>query len=430
MLDGKVEALPSHPGRVLRAHLSTRETGEESRLNLLDIFLSDPEKARPHMSLAEELLRRIADPALDPAERARLRRELDQRLEEKRARDLLAEGRVAEAERVAGASVSAFEGDGEQSLLAEALTTHGVALARLGRTEEARRALEEAFEVARAAGDSERAGLAALTVVEELGGRLPGEELCATFERAAGLLVGSRDVPTLRRLCECGRRALFIMNAAPTPSDWEGFSLKEAIRRFEAGLIEKALRDAGGLVTRAAQLLGIKYHNGLVSMLNRRHRNLLPGRAPVLPRRRSIINVPREVRGSRRGETGRAVRILYAEDDQTVAAAVRETLEMEGWQVETCSSGTTAMGLVLSAAPFDALLFDNELPGMRGVEIARRARELPRRRRTPILMLSASECEREARAAGVDAYLRKPQDVTQLADTIRRLLAGGKASSG
>jgi CheY-like chemotaxis protein len=60
---------------------------------------------------------------------------------------------------------------------------------------------------------------------------------------------------------------------------------------------------------------------------------------------------------------------------------------------------------------------------VRGVEIARRARELPRRRRTPILILSASECEREARAAGADAYLRKPQDVMRLAETIRRLLA-------
>jgi CheY-like chemotaxis protein len=428
MLDGKVEALPSHPGRVVRAHPSTRETGEKSRLDLLDIFLSYPEKARPHMSLAEEMLRRIADPALDPAERARLRRELDGRLEEKRARDLLAEGRCTEAEKAAAAAVSIFEEGGEHSSLAEALATHGTALARLGRTEEARRSLEEAFEVAREGGDSEGAGLAALAFVEELGGRLTCEELSAAYERAAELLVGSRDVATLRRLCECARRTLFNLGASPWPPDWEGFSLKEAIRRFEAGLIEKALRDAGGLVTRAAQLLGIKYHNGLVSMLNSRHRNLLPGRAPVLPRRRSIINTERRG-GGEAVETARAVRILYAEDDQLVAAAVMETLEMEGWQVETCSSGTAALSRVMSAAPFDALLFDNELPGVRGVEIARRARELPRRRRTPILMMSASECEREARAAGVDAYLRKPQDVTQLADTIRRLLAAGKGTS-
>lgn len=122
-------------------------------------------------------------------------------------------------------------------------------------------------------------------------------------------------------------------------------------------------------------------------------------------------------------EEGRAIKILHVEDNQMVAAAVKETLEMEGWTVETCASGVVALGRIQSAAPFDALLFDNELPGMRGVEIVRRARELPRRRSTPMLMLSASECESEALEAGVDAYLRKPQDVTALADTIRRLLA-------
>jgi CheY-like chemotaxis protein len=122
-------------------------------------------------------------------------------------------------------------------------------------------------------------------------------------------------------------------------------------------------------------------------------------------------------------ETAQAVRILYAEDDLLVAAAVSETLESEGWEVETCSNGAAALCRVLSAAPFDALLFDDQLPGVRGVEIARRAREMPRHRRTPILMLSGSECEREAREAGVDAYLRKPQDVRRLAETIRRLLA-------
>ena len=145
---------------------------------------------------------------------------------------------------------------------------------------------------------------------------------------------------------------------------------------------------------------------------------MLDGKVEPLPGRRRPCEAA--------GEEARAVRILYAEDDRLVAAAVRETLEREGWQVETCSNGSAALGLVLSAAPFDALLFDDQLPGVRGVEIARRARELPRRRRTPILMLSASECEREARAAGVDAYLRKPQDVRRLAETIRRLLAGAE----
>jgi hypothetical protein len=196
---------------------------------------------------------------------------------------------AAEEEKAAAAATAPAEesaaGRGEKSLRAEALTAEGMALALLGRPREARRTLEEASRLAREAGDAERAGLAALTIIEELGAHLSGEELCATYERAAELLLDSPNMETLRRLCACARRTLFLLGTAPSPPGWEGFSLKEAIRRFEAGLIEKALRDAGGLVTRAAQLLGIKYHNGLVSMLNGRHRSLLPGRAPALPRR-------------------------------------------------------------------------------------------------------------------------------------------------
>jgi hypothetical protein len=58
---------------------------------------------------------------------------------------------------------------------------------------------------------------------------------------------------------------------------------------LETEIIEKALKDVGGVVSRAAQLLGMKHHNNLVSILNSRHRELLGERKPIVPRRRSII---------------------------------------------------------------------------------------------------------------------------------------------
>ncbi|MDQ3804426.1 MAG: tetratricopeptide repeat protein, partial [Acidobacteriota bacterium] len=53
-------------------------------------------------------------------------------VDETRGRVFLREGRTADAERFARAAVQVLERGGEQSLLAEALTTHGVTLARLG----------------------------------------------------------------------------------------------------------------------------------------------------------------------------------------------------------------------------------------------------------------------------------------------------------
>lgn len=115
--------------------------------------------------------------------------------------------------------------------------------------------------------------------------------------------------------------------------------------------------------------------------------------------------------------------ILYAEESALVADAVRETLEAEGWRVEVCARGDEALRRLQSETGFDLLILDFRLPGLDGIEVARRARQLPRGARTPIIMFTDSEVERDARRAGVDAYLRKPRGVYSLARTAARLLA-------
>ena len=114
--------------------------------------------------------------------------------------------------------------------------------------------------------------------------------------------------------------------------------------------------------------------------------------------------------------------ILYVEDNRLVLYMVKETLELEGWQVETCEDGLKALGRIEGAAPFDLILLDNDLPGMSGLELARQARLMRHRRRTPILMLSASECRREAGQAGVDSFLKKPEDIYGVVAAIKRLI--------
>ena len=57
-----------------------------------------------------------------------------------------------------------------------------------------------------------------------------------------------------------------------------------------------------------------------------------------------------------------------------------------------------------------------------GVELTRRARKLPHRRRIPIIMFSAGNCETEAWSAGVDAFLRKPDEILSVAETVSRLV--------
>jgi CheY-like chemotaxis protein len=117
------------------------------------------------------------------------------------------------------------------------------------------------------------------------------------------------------------------------------------------------------------------------------------------------------------------VTILHVEDHRTIADAVRYALETEGWLVEGCDNGAAALTKIESGAHYDLLILDNELPGIGGIELITQTRALAHRQRTPIIMLSASDVERDARRAGASAFLRKPQEIPALAETIARLLA-------
>jgi two-component system phosphate regulon response regulator PhoB len=130
------------------------------------------------------------------------------------------------------------------------------------------------------------------------------------------------------------------------------------------------------------------------------------------------------------GRCARRFSILYAEQAPLVADAVRETLEAEGWLVEVCARGDEALRRLLGGGRFDLLILDFRLPGLDGLEVARRARALPRDVRTPIIMFTDSEVECDARRAGVDAYLRKPRGVYSLARTAAGLLARARESKG
>jgi two-component system chemotaxis response regulator CheY len=380
----------------------------ENNLGFLFSTIGKFKEAHEHLDRAQALMTSLKDSV-----------HLAQ-VDETRARVFLAEGRAGDAERLARAASLVLERGGEQSLLAEALTTQGTALARLGRYEEARAALVRAEEVAGLAGDSEGAGQAALTLIEEMGERLELNDLGDTYERALRLLAGSRHPGNRERLLACANKALELVGALPAPSTWEDFSFKDAVRRYEARLIEGALRETGGVVSRTAQLLGLT-RQSLDSMLHRRHRRLRPLRTPAEPRRSSLM-----FREDDTAQESRDVRILHAEDDALVAGVVKETLRDEGWRVSTYTDGAAALTEIEGGAHYDLMIIDNQLPNVGGLELLTRARQLAHRQQTPIIMLSATDEWREARRAGATAFLRKPEDMHALTETIARLLARGR----
>lgn len=121
--------------------------------------------------------------------------------------------------------------------------------------------------------------------------------------------------------------------------------------------------------------------------------------------------------------------ILYVEDDQLLRLAVTELLEGEGWSVESFADGNIAMNRIAGGFAYELLLLDNDLPGATGIELARYARRLPPYKRTPIIILSAGAHASEARRAGADEFLRKPEDVSRLIEVVRLLLARANAGA-
>ena len=100
-------------------------------------------------------------------------------------------------------AVSELEASGEDALLAEALTTQGLVMCRLGRRQEAKPVLERARRVAERCGDREGAGRALLILIEEMCDQLPDDERREIGAQANQLLASSQQHATRERLRKC-----------------------------------------------------------------------------------------------------------------------------------------------------------------------------------------------------------------------------------
>ena len=106
-------------------------------------------------------------------------------------------------------------------------------------------------------------------------------------------------------------------------------------------------------------------------------------------------------------------RVLLADDDPHILNTNRAYLESKGYEVLTAQRGRETLELAGSAA-LDAIVLDVEMPGLDGVEVCRRVREVSD---LPILFLSAyAQTDDRIRGlmAGGDDYLAKPYSLQEL----------------
>jgi tetratricopeptide (TPR) repeat protein len=202
----------------------------ENQLGLVYFNINRCEEAHQHLDRSRRIHANLKDAVIVA------------QVDETRASVFLKQGRLAEAERTARAAVQRQEKTGRDLLLAEALITHGRALARLQRYGEALSAFRRAFDLSEHIGITSRSADATLAAFREL------------------------------------REYLTITAEVRLPDRKERFTL-------EHNAIKHALQASEGSVTYAAQSLGISFQ-ALTYMLNTRHKDLLKYRTPVKPRKR------------------------------------------------------------------------------------------------------------------------------------------------
>ena len=80
--------------------------------------------------------------------------------------------------------------------------------------------------------------------------------------------------------------------------------------------------------------------------------------------------------------------VLLADDDQTTRLVLTSVLESQGYHVDTADRGEKCLFLALENT-YDAVLVDINMPGLGGVELCKRLRELHRYKLTPIIVITS-----------------------------------------
>jgi len=117
-------------------------------------------------------------------------------------------------------------------------------------------------------------------------------------------------------------------------------------------------------------------------------------------------------------------KILIADDEPNIVAAIEFLLQQSGYQVQIASNGEEALRLVETGAP-DLVLLDVMMPVRSGYEVCARIRERADLRHIKVVMLSAKGREAEVNkglAMGADLYVTKPFSTRDLMAKIKGLL--------
>ncbi len=123
--------------------------------------------------------------------------------------------------------------------------------------------------------------------------------------------------------------------------------------------------------------------------------------------------------------------ILIVDDDPDGAYLLEQVLVRAGHQVMIAPNGLEGLGMAHQRG-IALILLDVMLPGMDGFEVCHRLREDPKTASIPIVMISAKSRDEDrdmGLRVGANAYMTKPLGLTEVVDTVGRLLSPSEEGS-
>lgn len=124
------------------------------------------------------------------------------------------------------------------------------------------------------------------------------------------------------------------------------------------------------------------------------------------------------------------MKILIIEDEEGIVAPLKAGLERRNFAVDTAFDGIAGLRAA-QVNSYDCILLDLNLPGLDGLEVAKRLRE--KGNNTPVLMLTARELKKDIWSgfeSGADDYLTKPFDFVELVYRINALIRRNSQQQG
>ena len=124
---------------------------------------------------------------------------------------------------------------------------------------------------------------------------------------------------------------------------------------------------------------------------------------------------------SSKSDTLQRAKILVSDDDQNVRLLTRQCLEAEDMIVVEAANGPETIDVFVRERP-DLVFLDVEMPGMSGLEVCRRIRQMPQGESIPIMIVTGSDDRQsidQGFEAGATQYKTKPVNWSLLGNKIQ-----------